>query len=363
MSTSAQLVYLLLILSLNSIFAFKCKFTNYKFEDDISLYTCELTLDSQNQSEAHLTDKADNDVKSVVIDGILNLNQQEFPFCERFSNIERIKIFKANSIDGNLLQKCAELNLIRIKNGKIDKLPENLFDKNTKLTFAELVNNNLKELPENLFINLKNLTSLSISSNELIHLPSNIFKSLQNLIIMSLDGNGFKSLDPAWFENLKNLQILILNFNEISDLPRDVFKPLTNLHHLWLFGNELTVIHSDSFGTHPYLQNIDLKQNKINEIDQKLFDKAAVSNLDMEINNACFKGKITNKNDIQKKLKKCFQNYQPRMVSIAGILKSDASFDDKVRLIIEENDKLMEQVRNLQEALNQKNKNWLCKFA
>ncbi|CAH1735855.1 unnamed protein product [Chironomus riparius] len=313
--SKVHLLCLILLLNVNAFFAFNYKFSNYKYEDDFSLYTCEITPDIEHKNEIHLSDKTDDDVIGVVVDGIIHLNSSEYSFCERFKNIERIKTFKVKSIYENLFQKCEGLTSIRMNNGHLNDLPENLFSTNTKLALIELSNNNLKELNGNIFKNLKNLSALTISSNELLHLPSKIFNNLENLHILSIQSNGFKSLNPEWFENLKNLGILNLNFNKISDLPKNVFNPLENLQHLWLWANELTVIHSDSFGIHPKLQNIDLKQNKISQINKILFDKVAVSNLDMEISNFCFRSKITSKSDMRKKLKKCFENYVPRKES------------------------------------------------
>lgn len=311
-STKDIFLCLIVLSNLSILLAFKCKFSNHNYEGDSSLYTCEIIPDSKNEPETHMLNKTDADVFGVVIDGITHLTSAEFPFCERFENIQKVKIFKVKSINVNFLQKCVDLTTICVINGNIEELPEDLFSENIKLTLIELSSNNLKELPENIFLNLNNLTALTISSGGLLHLPPNIFKPLQNLHTLMLNYNKFKSLNPAWFEKLQNLHFLILNFNKISDLPKDVFKPLTKLQYLWLWANELTVIHSDSFGIQPNLHNIDLKQNKINEIDNKLIDNVAVVNLDMEIYNVCFDGKITSKSDIKKKLKKCFENYKPR---------------------------------------------------
>lgn len=310
---SAKDLFLCLILlsNLSTLLAFKCKFSNYKYEDNSNLYTCEIIPDSKNEPEIHMLNKTDADVLGIVIDGITHLKSTEFPFCGRFENIEKVKIIKVKTIHVDVFKICVELTSVRIK-GKIEELPEDLFSENIKLTLIELSSSGLKELPENIFLNLKNLTALTISSGGFLHLPPNIFKPLLNLHILMLNNNGFKSLNPTWFEKLQNLQFLILNFNKILDLPKNVFKPLTKLQYLWLWANELTVIHSDSFGIHPHLQNIDLKQNKINEIDNKLIDNVAVANLDMEISNVCFSGKITSKNDMKKNLKKCFENYKPQ---------------------------------------------------
>jgi len=52
------------------------------------------------------------------------------------------------------------------------------------------------------------------------------------------------------------------------------------------------------------------------------------------------------------------------VLKFTSFIKSGGNdvFDDKLRLLNEENKKLKDQVENLQEALDKKNRNWLCKF-
>ena len=63
--SKVYLLCLILLLNVNIIFAFNCKFINSKNEDDSHLYTCEITPESQNKTEIHLTDKTDEDVIRV----------------------------------------------------------------------------------------------------------------------------------------------------------------------------------------------------------------------------------------------------------------------------------------------------------
>ena len=130
---------------------------------------------------------------------------------------------------------------------------------------------------------------------------------------LSLGGNKIRNLNRNWFSSLQNLEKLGLNENMIADLPQNIFSSLTNLQELFLHRNQLTVIHSDSFGNLKKLSKIHLYSNKINEIDEKLIDKLPLSILDLRYNNVCENEWINDKNEMKTKLKKCFENYQPRV--------------------------------------------------
>ena len=305
------LIFLLGLMNLKSVIGYKCVF--YSGYDT---YTCKVQSDSSGIIEKHISSKNDNDVTSVEYNGTLNgvehLTQSEFPFCQRFQNLDRVTIeLGVKSLDENLLQQCKDLKKVGIYRTKIEEIPENLFSRNSKLKDLGIRQSNLTTLPENIFANQKELEVLSLGFNKINFLPPNIFKSLTKLQDLYLNHNQIQALDPACFKHLEQLQFLSIDKNKVSELPKNIFKDLVNLEHLDLNNNQLKSIHSDSFGIHRKLEYLFSNNNRINAIDEKFIDNTAVSNLDMS-GNICSQEEIGKREEMKEKLKKCFENYQPR---------------------------------------------------
>jgi len=308
---SYWLILLLWLINLEYVIGLKCKFVYYK-----TYYHCIIIPDSIKIKEKHLDVKTVNDVYGIDFNGTLNgvshLNKSELtPICQRFKNLNKIRVEDIKHVDENSFQQCRKLMYIYITNSKFKEIPENIFIENPQLVIVYLGNNKLRTLPEDIFINQTELEYLFLEQNEISCLPSNIFKSLTKLQWLYLYRNKIQSLNPKWFENLQSLEVLDLSDNEIQDLPKNVFSRLENLVGLELNGNQLKTIHSDSFGIHRKLNYIYLTNNKINAIDEKLIDNTAVKELDMR-KNVCSKQNITVRNKVKEKLSNCFSIYQQR---------------------------------------------------
>jgi len=341
--------------------------TSYK-TTNASYYTCNLDTRQANYDEKltridgqHETGHTDANVKYIRNYNYNKLKTLSLIFCQKFPNLEAIRISDAEleSVDEDSLSNCKNLDHLWLSGNKIRELPEYLLIRNSKLTLFWVKNSQLTTLPENLFLNQKELEDLELHENQINFLPSNIFRPLAKLEVLYLWGNKLQSINPEWFVNLQNLkwlaldgnqiseipskcfaslrnleqlwlyqnriktlnsdnfdglqnlQVLSLYSNEISDLPVGVFTPLKSLQELYLRNNKLTTIHSDSFGIHNKLTIVWLQDNRINAIDEKFIDNTAISTLNM-INNICSKLHMTSKNEIKPNLKKCFDNYQPR---------------------------------------------------
>ena len=234
----ACLIFLIGLMNIELVIGFKCDF-RYSISTNRH-YSCKVQSDSSGIKEQHSSDKNDNDVDEVEYNGTLNgvehLTQSEFPFCQRFQNLDRVTIeLGVKSLDENLLQQCKDLKKVGIYRTKIEEIPENLFSRNSKLKDLGIRQSNLTTLPENIFANQKELEVLSLGFNKINFLPPNIFKSLRKLRRLFLSNNNIQALDSAWFENFENIRIFDMINNTISEVPES----LKNLKYLNLNGNPI----------------------------------------------------------------------------------------------------------------------------
>jgi len=304
------LIFFLSLVNFQLNYGFKCEYRDTSYG-----YECELRPDTSIIREQQLTGINDDDINKIRFHGnnnnVSNFTTLQFPFCRRFKNVKVFDVYGIEFIDESLLQYCKNFNEVWIYDTKVDELSENFFANNLKLNVLVLSRNKLITLPENIFNNQIDVEELLLDNNEINFLPSKIFKSLTKLRNLYLDKNQIEALNPAWFESLANLQELSLGDNEITDLPENVFISLEKLEKLWLDGNQLTTIHADSFWDHKNLTAVFIRNNRIQAIDEEFFDLTAVSSLNMQ-GNICFNKAITRKDQIKRRLEKCFENYQPR---------------------------------------------------
>jgi len=307
---------ILISVNFNLVQGYSCKFENKKYFG----YHCELKRDDNGDVEQHLPNKTDDDVKQVDFDARRNwddnspLKSPTVNICQRFVNLNKIEVEQLR-IEPNFLKACKNLKEFFTRKSDIVELTEDFLVDNRRLTSLKLRDNNWPTLPERLFANQKELEGLTLTNNQVKFLPKNIFKQLENLKYLYLSYNNIQSLDSELFKDLHNLKLLDLSNNELSDLPKNIFNSLDSLYYLSLDNNYLTTIHSDSFGNNNPLKIISLSWNKINAFDEKLIDSTSLDILDM-YKIICTENLDSNdKVNIQlmkKRMKKCFENYQPR---------------------------------------------------
>ncbi|XP_070508967.1 uncharacterized protein [Chironomus tepperi] len=311
MNFKFQLIFILLLNNFHLNLCFKCLYRELNYIG----YECELRPDTDIIKKQQLTNINDNDINKVRFHGtnnkISNFTVSQFPFCERFKNVNVFDVYAIDFIDGNMLKKCQNLTEAWIYETGVVEVASDFYADNPKLITIVLSKNKLTTLPENLFLNQHDVDELLLEENEINFLPSKVFKTLKKLRTLYLGQNHIEILNPAWFETLTNLEHLSLDDNEITELPENIFISLEKLEKLWLNGNQLTTIHADSFWEHKKLTKIYLQNNKIQALDEELIDVTAVSSLDMR-DNVCFKKEITRRDLMKRKLQKCFENYQPR---------------------------------------------------
>lgn len=281
-------------------------------------YTCELSVENPNNF-VRVTDvdgdhdeNSDDDVKFLIFNQNMKLQEFSSIFCERFPNLEAIKIENVviRSIDAESLQGCPNLKLLHLNNNKIREIPDIFLSENPAMVDLMITKNQLKSLAQDTFEMLENLKVLNLNSNKINALPDKIFVALKYLENLNLDQNQLKNLNPQWFKELENLNRLSINSNGIADLPRGVFSKLVNLELLSLKSNSLTVIHSDSFATRTKIKYIELSSNQIDAIDPEFVQNSNLIGIYMT-DNICFHTRSTYKNIIKYVLRNCFTNYVP----------------------------------------------------
>jgi len=307
---------ILISVNFNLIQGYSCRFEDNQYVG----YLCELKPDDSSDVEQHVAGKTDDDVKRVEFEAHRNwddnspLKKPTVNICHRFVNLKRIEVRQLR-IEPNFVKGCKNLREFFTKESDIVELSEDFLADNIKLNSLRLRDNNWPTLPERLFSNQKELNEIILSNNQIEVLPKNIFSPLESLKYLYLGENKIQSLDSELFKNVPGIQLLDLSYNEISDLPKTIFSSLDNLHHLSLNNNKLTTIHSDSFGNNNQLKIIGLSSNKINAFDEKLIDNTSLEVLDMYKSDCTENLGINDKLNIQlmkKRMKKCFENYQPR---------------------------------------------------
>jgi len=342
--------------------------TGYKITN-ASYYKCNLDTRQANYDEKlttidgqHETEHTDADVKWIQNYLDNKLKKISSFFCQKFPNLKVIYLSdaKLKSIDEDSLINCKNLEHLLLFGNQIRELPKTLLLRNSMVTLLRVDDNQLTTLPENFFVNQKELEILDLTKNQISFLQSNIFRPLVKLEVLYLSNNKLQSLNTEWFVNLHNLKWLGLHKNQISEIPSKCFASLKHLKNLWLYenmikalspdsfdglhnlqilslysneisdlpvgifiilksltrldlnNNKLTTIHSDSFGIHNQLADVYLHDNKINTIDEKVIDNTAVSTLSMR-NNICTQLDSVTRSQIKPNLKKCFDNYRPRL--------------------------------------------------
>lgn len=349
----------------------KCNFWNDLVDnDDIGdIYSCDIAqIESSGVVNEILTEHNyemnNSDVKLFwhVIWENKYLANFDASICERFENLEKILLGYVNirTIQENSLARCRKLKELKFYWNEFQILPKGLLASNDNLVKLEIIKNRLANFDPEMFKNLKKLEILNIHGNDIENLPSHIFDSLKNLQELNLSNNKFTSINKIWFKNLKNLRILNLNYNQISEINKfhfgnlitlkhlslngngiksltsDVFKDLTNLKELYLDENEiselpenifavsknleylsmnynqLTVIHKNSFAEKTEIIKLCLENNMIDKIDRNLIINSKITGISMK-NNVCYEDNIESRDEIEEKLRKCFENYIPRM--------------------------------------------------
>lgn len=202
-----------------------------------------------------------------------------------------------------------QLRKLNLANNQIDTISETTFHNSTQLQNIKLANNNLERIGERTFQGLNRLQYLDLENNNLTELPDLIFdrtrlKVLENI---NLAKNRFtiaplKSLQKQYFflssvdlssnqltelqtddSILVNIKKLDLSFNHLSEATiKNILSEPKTVRELNLAGTGITTL---SPLETPFLQKLNLSYNRINEVDEHMFDRSTlIEELDLSHN-------------------------------------------------------------------------------
>lgn len=286
--------------------------------DHITGYVCTIDIDIKGDrvndiGGFHEGGEQDSQVNIIKVQKDHYSFLTSFPdtFCSKFRKLEIIDMSGAEiaTIEANSLSQCKDLRILQFYMNKIDKIPEKLLSANTKLLRLYIAFNQITTLPENVLNGLTELFLLDLSYNQINNLPENVFKGLQSLKDLNLEGNNIKTLGENLFAKLGNLEKLNLNSNQIADLPTAVFEDLRKLKNLYIQQNKLTIIHADSFPKNIQIDVVSFSKNQIDAIDDFFIITCGVGTIKMS-GNVCDKTGTIKKQDMEKKLATCYENYR-----------------------------------------------------
>ena len=125
---------------------------------------------------------------------------------------------------------------------------------------------------------------LRLDYNNIVDLTSHEFSGL--LHVLSLRGNGLRTIGPLCFRKLRGIQRIDLSRNNLVSLPQDLFQGLTSLRQVYLRSNKLKIIEQKLFKDLKNVTIVHLRQNNLDYIPKGLFNSLdSLKILDMGTNN------------------------------------------------------------------------------
>ena len=125
---------------------------------------------------------------------------------------------------------------------------------------------------------------LRLDYNNIVDLTSHEFSGL--LHVLSLRGNGLRTVGPLCFRKLRGIQTIDLSENNLVSLPQDLFLRLTSLRQVYLRSNKLKIIEQKLFEGLKYVTVATLERNNLDHIPKGLFSSLdSLEILDLGTNN------------------------------------------------------------------------------
>lgn len=257
------------------------------------------------------------------------------------SNLNELSV-DSNEIEetsSETLQTLPKLFHLALSNNKISTWNSEITQHNQLIQFLYLHDNQIESITTETFANLPELKALTVG-NLIKELP--VFPNLRKLIFLSLDGNKLTKITMEPFEKLSILEqlylrenqiefvnfelktsgiwskllLLALDQNKIKNIDENSFVDLKQLTVLSLQGNQLQKLEEKVFRPTFPLQSFDVRDNKIEEIDRKLF--SGILNMKFYASgNVCFNEDVKVDQDFNmEKLKDCFNSSVVRKVNL-----------------------------------------------
>ncbi|XP_060842206.1 slit homolog 2 protein [Rhopalosiphum padi] len=190
-----------------------------------------------------------------------------------------------DTISETTFHNSTQLQNIKLANNKLERIGERTFQGLNRLQYLDLENNYLTELPDLIFdrTRLKVLENINLAKNRFTIAP---LKSLQKqyffLSSVDLSSNQLTELqtDDSILVNIKKLD---LSFNHLSEVTvKNILSEPKTVRELNLAGTGITSL---SPLETPFLQKLNLSYNRINVVDEHMFDRSTlIEELDLSHN-------------------------------------------------------------------------------
>ena len=164
---------------------------------------------------------------------------------------------------------CIAVHLtIKHPNTKISKL-KNKIDSDS-FTFS-IIDQHIAYLPFQLSKIFTNLHIFVVVRSKLTALNQRNFEGLTSLKNITILNNNISLIVPGVFDDVPQLEYLKLSFNNIQNVPAMMFRKLIQLKILNLSDNHLTSFDTDILPPDNAIKEFYIGNNKLSEIDKKIF--------------------------------------------------------------------------------------------
>lgn len=304
------------------------------------------------------------------------LTEIKFGSFTNFSQLRELNLSgnDIHTINFDSFNGLTELIILKLSNCNINKLESHISISLPKLEILDLSNNPLVLINKEIFRgdNQLNLKQLMLKNCNINRISSRTFKTLNNLELLDLSKNPISEIRPGMFYGLIKLNTLLLNNCNISMLYDTCFVDphgftnnyLKNLKNLDLSGNKISFESCDSITEYMFygikeLEVLNLSNNNIDIFCVSDF-LVYLPNLDLLIMsgnpiNEIYIEDITNTN-LHIKTKFLVNDcHFSKDLEMANEELSYQTLFNIVNTLKQKNNKIKEQISNMQEMFEYKN--------
>ncbi|CAH0553895.1 unnamed protein product [Brassicogethes aeneus] len=143
--------------------------------------------------------------------------------------------------------------------------------------------NKVETIEEDAFSGLEQLTHLNLKNNLIYHLNENIFYPLKKLYILSISNNFINSANQSYFR-FTSIKEFYVDHNKINQLQNLMFNNVS-VNILDISYNNVSVIEPEAFLNQSNLYDLSLNNNKLDKLSSSLHYLVSLKKLDLSYNN------------------------------------------------------------------------------
>lgn len=233
-----------------------------------------------------------SNIQSLQFLEFIDLSQNQLKTVEEldFARLPRLRqlILAKNNLESlseMAFHNSSQLQYIDLSDNKLERLAERTFEGLTRIEVLNLDNNQLSELPDALFerSRLQMLENIILSNNKFEHPPLRaLHRQYFFVSYVDLSHNKLKEI-PSDDTVMINVKKLDLSYNPLSEEAiKNVLSEPKTIRELNLAGTGVKEIMSLET---PFLQSLNLSNNKIEKINEEIFERASLlQSLDLSNN-------------------------------------------------------------------------------